>query len=65
MITTLFYPHYSVLVVIDDSRMVNDDSMVTNSWWLYVIMALFYPHYSVFVVIDDSRMVNDDSMVTN
>ena len=30
MIMALFYPHYSVLVVIDDSRMVNDDSMVTN-----------------------------------
>ena len=61
----LFYPHYSVLVAIDDSRMVIDDSMVINSWWLYVIMALFYPHFSVLVVIDDSRMVNDDSMVTN
>ena len=45
--------------------MVNDGSMVINSWWLYVIMALFYPQDSVLVVMDDSRMVNDDSMVIN
>ena len=42
--THIIQSHYSVLVVIDDSRMVNHDSMVINSWWLYVIMALFYPH---------------------
>ena len=60
----LFYPH-SVLVVFDDSRMVNHDSMVINEWWLYVIMTLFYPHDSVFAVINDSRKVNDDSTVIN
>ena len=32
----LFYPHYSVLVAIDDSRMVNDDSMVINSWMVII-----------------------------